>query len=79
MFSKVMRRFFILQVVVLHSQRNTLVFPISGKRKHKQKSTFKSLQPDSEGKWNSAEKLKNALIASTEEFKGVIANKHSIW
>jgi hypothetical protein len=25
------------------------------------------------------QKLKNALIASTEEFKGVIVNKHSIW
>jgi uncharacterized protein HemY len=74
-----MRRFFILQVVVLHSQRNTSVFPISEKRKQKQKSTFKSLQPDSEGKWSSAEKLKNALIASTDEFEGVIANKHSIW
>jgi hypothetical protein len=74
-----MRRFFILQLFVLHSQCNTSVFPISEKRKQKQKTTFKRLQPDSEGKWKSNENLKNTLIASTDEFKGVIADKHSIW
>jgi hypothetical protein len=56
-----MQRFSILQLFVLHSQCNTSVFPISEKRKQKQKSTFKRLQPDSEGKWRSNEKIEKRI------------------
>jgi hypothetical protein len=53
--------------------------PNQWKKKQKTKNTtFKRLQPDGEGKWTSNEKLKNALIASTHESIGVIANKHII-
>jgi hypothetical protein len=49
------------------------VFPISEKRNKTKKTPLSNVC--SEGKWTSNEKLKNALIASTDESKGVICQQ----